>query len=67
MDNPDLMRGIKEAQKLSAGDKKANPFEAIVNSAKNIKKEVDKEVEHDELWIYSESYKRQDYPIIHKL
>jgi len=49
MDNPDLMRGIKEAQKLSAGDKKANPFEAIVNSAKNIKKEVDKDVEHDEL------------------
>jgi len=62
-DNDNLMKTIKEAQKLSAGDKTGNPFEAIANEmakgGAGAKKEAakskpvedleDEAVEHEEL------------------
>ena len=48
MSNENLMRGIKEAQSLSAGNKTANPFEAIGDMSK-IAKSMESGLEHDEL------------------
>ena len=44
MENENLQKGIKEAQKLSAGDKAANPFEAMGDFSK-IAKDAAKKVE----------------------
>ena len=55
MDNENLMKGIKEAQKLSAGDKTANPFETlgdlskITKETKKKQEEKEPEISHEEL------------------